>query len=541
MNRRWALVVVGVTLPSLFATAPAKGLASAFGGGRVHLGVPELETMVVPPVAAPTPSEARSLSELARGDGSYETLLAVALDVSGVVRQQRRRHLEALAGADLQRLRERLAGVTDPARKGALLLKLLHQAVFRRYASEQTYPAVVLESGVYDCVSSAILYNVFAAGLGLETEGMKLPSHAYSALLAGRRYEVQTTVPDGFDKKLSGSALETFLRERHLTGRLGAIGRPISNAQLFALVIENRMSMHHDGPMPAGGPRREPALRVQRLLTERLTLLVPGDRRYQRNWVAANQQLAGWLKGSRPAEAFALTEVALKAAAKTRSRSIVEAARMNVIAFTHASMRASFAGGKPEQAAAVERRAEELLGCPKASECAELWSMARPEGWSAAKARLDAGDAAGAWRIVQLVPRPLTDPQDRMNLVFFATHEAMGRFARGDRAGAEKLVSTALSLLRCASGGPACANIADWMSGRWFDLDPPRAVAWARRAYLFDRASANARQNYVAATHDLLNALLKRSACRDAMAAVDGLRADGIEDAPAQNAVRQCR
>ena len=93
-----------------------------------------------------------------------------------------------------------------PDEKGRAVLKLLYNNLLTTYDFNQTRTNVALETGVYNCVSSALLYMAVAKAAGLEVRGQKTSEHAFCTVYipgakAGQiqKIDVETTNPYGFN------------------------------------------------------------------------------------------------------------------------------------------------------------------------------------------------------------------------------------------------------------------------------------------------------------------------------------------------------
>lgn len=94
----------------------------------------------------------------------------------------------------------------EPMERGRAILKLLFQDYLKTYNIDQTKINLALETGVYNCVSSALLYMAAAKAAGLEVRGQKTTEHAFCTLYvegskAGTftKIDVETTNPYGFN------------------------------------------------------------------------------------------------------------------------------------------------------------------------------------------------------------------------------------------------------------------------------------------------------------------------------------------------------
>src|SRR5262249_13997235 len=97
--------------------------------------------------------------------------------------------------------RAALARARTPAQKAEQLLRWLHAGAMKKgYQKQQSSLAVLLESGKYNCVSSAALYVILARRLGLDVRAVEAPEHAFAVLHdAGREIDVETTSARGFE------------------------------------------------------------------------------------------------------------------------------------------------------------------------------------------------------------------------------------------------------------------------------------------------------------------------------------------------------
>ncbi len=88
----------------------------------------------------------------------------------------------------------------EPAARADRLLQFLHSGELKRYEFYQTRVDVLLDTGAFNCVSSAIVYNLTAEAIGLKTAAVETPDHAFSqVILPDRTVDVETTSALGFD------------------------------------------------------------------------------------------------------------------------------------------------------------------------------------------------------------------------------------------------------------------------------------------------------------------------------------------------------
>lgn len=144
------------------------------------------------------------------------------------------------ARADFERLIgpiiEGISGIESEVERGRMLLELLHKKggpLGGKYDARATSLRDVLVHRSYNCVSSAVVYNVVADRAGLHVGAELLPTHARSLLSAEeggrlRKIVVETTSPKGFDPS-----------DRHEREILKAVAGPRPEEDARAIVSEN--------------------------------------------------------------------------------------------------------------------------------------------------------------------------------------------------------------------------------------------------------------------------------------------------------------
>lgn len=96
--------------------------------------------------------------------------------------------------------------------RGERLLTHLHEGPMKKgYISKQTLLSTVLDDGTFNCVSSAVLYNVIGRRLGLDLRAIEVPTHAFSVLYDGTKHaDVEVTTPQGFNPSRDPAAAKAF-------------------------------------------------------------------------------------------------------------------------------------------------------------------------------------------------------------------------------------------------------------------------------------------------------------------------------------------
>lgn len=184
----------------------------------------------------------------------------------------------------------------DPEVVGRSVLKLLYRDYLKSYSFNQTKINVALETGSYNCVSSALLYMAAAKAAGLVVRGQKTTEHAFCSVYvpgakAGqtRKIDVETTNPFGFNP----GSKEAIENEDKIQGYYIVPKKYYSNRQevsdlLFVgLIAGNLCSFYADkddyiSALPLG------AARIQALLLENNTGKAAQSVRREFDVLAAN-------------------------------------------------------------------------------------------------------------------------------------------------------------------------------------------------------------------------------------------------------------
>jgi hypothetical protein len=182
-----------------------------------------------------TAAEQELVADAECGEFKTLSLAEAALIGSGVTDADKRKGY--LTKLDLleNRARRAVAGSKTDSDKGARLLTFLHApgGPMKKYEKDQTSLAVLLDTGSFNCTSSAVLYNLLALRLGPEARAVEVVghSHVFSLLRDGDRgVDVETTSARGFNPKREANAPATRPENR----------REVSAAGLVAIIAANR-------------------------------------------------------------------------------------------------------------------------------------------------------------------------------------------------------------------------------------------------------------------------------------------------------------
>jgi hypothetical protein len=137
--------------------------------------------------------------------------------------------------------------IADPRARAEAALGFLHRNALRAYRGEATTLDGILDTGRFNCVSSAVLYLLAARSLGLEAGGVRTSDHAFATVLVGgRSVDVETTNPFGFDpggKKEFKDSFGTVTGFAYVAPGGYGDRRPISARNLVGLILSNRASL----------------------------------------------------------------------------------------------------------------------------------------------------------------------------------------------------------------------------------------------------------------------------------------------------------
>lgn len=191
-----------------------------------------------------SPAERALLDDAADGRLDAHSSAEAALLASGVADAARRDrlvgHIDRLEGA----ARVALAGEARPFARGRRLLEWMHATILSGgYDAGQTDVSSVLETGRYNCVSSALLYALLGTRLGLDVRGIEVPDHALAIVYDGSRAaDVETTTLRGFDPARDRAALAAFTERTgfaYIPGTHAGKRRETSLLGLVALTYYN--------------------------------------------------------------------------------------------------------------------------------------------------------------------------------------------------------------------------------------------------------------------------------------------------------------
>ena len=130
--------------------------------------------------------------------------------------------------------------------KAERVLEFMHQRYLTSYSVHQTRFDTLLNSGKYNCVSSAILYAVLSTAVGLDVTGVGTIDHAFCSVRVGeQQIDVETTNSYGFDPGSKTDFQDAFGKTTgyiYVPPRNYRDRRKMDLINLFSLVLSNRIS-----------------------------------------------------------------------------------------------------------------------------------------------------------------------------------------------------------------------------------------------------------------------------------------------------------
>jgi hypothetical protein len=204
----------------------------------------------ITPVAELTPLPLSQQLSTMREPIPVETIVDAALVFSGASDVAAASAKDRLSGL-LLKFRGEVADVSDQGTLAERALTFLHKNLFTSYSVLQTRVDTALETGVYNCVSSAVLYLILTRSVGLSVGGVRTMDHALASVLVnGQQVDVETTNPFGFNPGAKKDFTDSFGRITGYTyvpqGNY-ADRRAIGEKELLSLILYNRVSEYMDG------------------------------------------------------------------------------------------------------------------------------------------------------------------------------------------------------------------------------------------------------------------------------------------------------
>jgi tetratricopeptide (TPR) repeat protein len=229
---RFTILVLStaIVLPRLFAQSAA----------RQNAAFPSLEV---------DPRAGELVRRAQNGVYTWQDLTDIALWASGAelsARNQRGALYRDIVIAAAEELRASPDLPRDRRMRGEYVLSFTHKKFLKGYVENQTRLDEIINTGRYNCVSSAVIYAILAAAVDLDVRGVMTRDHAFATVDTGTEIiDVETTNPYGFDP---GSRREFHDAFGKLTGFAYVPSRDyrdraaISLLELCSLILSNRIA-----------------------------------------------------------------------------------------------------------------------------------------------------------------------------------------------------------------------------------------------------------------------------------------------------------
>jgi len=134
----------------------------------------------------------------------------------------------------------------ETAATAETILAVMYASTLSRYSQYQTRLDAALDTGDYNCVSSAILFAALAKYAGLTVSGVETPDHAFCTVDAGgRKVDVETTNPYGYDpgKRREVDTGRADVKSWYVVPASNyRARRPVDDRRFLALILNNRVA-----------------------------------------------------------------------------------------------------------------------------------------------------------------------------------------------------------------------------------------------------------------------------------------------------------
>ena len=190
-------------------------------------------------------AETEYLNVLGRQDIlNWRFLFELSLSASGVVASERKIY-QAKLERYVSDLKVLLKPLDNDYEKGEAILRYIYQFL-TKYEALQTRMDIMFQNGVYNCVSSGILYASLARAFGLDVKGVGTYDHAFVtlALADGRHIDIETTSEYGFDPGQKKEFLDVFTSQTGLVyvpKKKYAKRESLSDLEFVSLILQNRL------------------------------------------------------------------------------------------------------------------------------------------------------------------------------------------------------------------------------------------------------------------------------------------------------------
>jgi tetratricopeptide (TPR) repeat protein len=245
LKRTLTLVLFLTSLSSLLADPPEKkGYAFQLPPEKAFAVLARLDKASGTPLTV-SADEKALFTDAADGKLDKWSFADACLIASGVTDAAKRKEYAKKIDELEAEARKALADAKTTHEKGKKLLEFIHAGPMAKgYSSHQTCLHTILDEGKFNCVSSAVLYNVLGRRLDLDIWAVEIPGHVFSLLLYdSKRADVETTNKLGFDAKRdkeTGAKLKKPDGEAYDPDKHDKLRRRVGELGLAAIIYYNR-------------------------------------------------------------------------------------------------------------------------------------------------------------------------------------------------------------------------------------------------------------------------------------------------------------
>lgn len=123
-------------------------------------------------------------------------------------------------------------------------LNFLYENLFTSYSINQTKVNVAINNGIYNCVSSTIIYMYFIKSLGITVSAVETPNHSFCTVsFEDKQIDVETTNPYGFNPGVKKDISTNINKKKYaVVPAKDYYGRKnIDDKRIIALIYNNRI------------------------------------------------------------------------------------------------------------------------------------------------------------------------------------------------------------------------------------------------------------------------------------------------------------
>lgn len=151
--------------------------------------------------------------------------------------------MEGLSSSLKQEILER--EITDEEKKAEFALSFLHENMLDSYSLTQTRIDTALNDGVYNCVSSAVLFMYLVKTLDIQVVAVETPLHAFCTVFTGgQKIDVETTNPYGFNPGVKRDISQGSSRKKYavVPSKNYSNRRDVDDRRVLSLIYNNRIA-----------------------------------------------------------------------------------------------------------------------------------------------------------------------------------------------------------------------------------------------------------------------------------------------------------